>query len=123
MSSILVVEDDDQLRTMLKLLLTGAGHDVTEASDGAGVCDMHQRNPFDLIITDLVMPGIEGLGVITEVRRRDPKVRIIAISGAGERRAAEYLKMAKKLGAQVALSKPFSNEQFLAAVSSILEGS
>jgi len=121
MSRILVVEDDDQLRTMLKLLLTSAGHDVTEASDGAGVCDMHQRNPFDVIITDLVMPGIEGLGVITELRRRDPAVRIIAISGAGQGRAEEYLKIAKKLGAQLVLSKPFSNEEFLKAVSSVLE--
>jgi len=61
MARILLVEDDDQIRTMLKLLLTSSGYEVWEAPNGTRVCDMHEQQRFDLVITDLVMPDIEGL--------------------------------------------------------------
>jgi CheY-like chemotaxis protein len=118
MASILLVEDDEQLRLLLKLLLTSSGYEVWEAPNGTKVCDMYQQQRFDLVITDLVMPDIDGLEVIMELRRRDSKVRIIAMSGAGQE---EYLKMAQKLGAQLTLSKPFGNQMFLEAVSLALE--
>ena len=123
MASILLVEDDDQLRTMLKVLVNGAGYDVSEAASGVGVCDMHKRQRFDLIITDLVMPDIEGLEVIMDLRRIDQNVPIIAMSGAEQAGARNYLKLAQKLGAQLTLSKPFSNQEFLNAVSRFLETS
>ena len=121
MARILLVEDDDQLRTMLKLLLTSFGHEVWEASNGRRVCDMHQQQRFDLVITDLVMPDIEGLAVIMELRRVDQNVRIIAMSGALQGRAKEYLRIAQKLGAQLTLVKPFGNQEFLEAVRLALE--
>lgn len=117
MARILLVEDDEQIRTMLKMLLTDSGYEVWEAPNGMGVLNMHLHHSFDLVITDLVMPDIEGLGTIMELRRRDPKVRIIAMSG-GEQ---EYLKIAHKLGAQATLSKPFGNQKFLETVSHVLE--
>jgi CheY-like chemotaxis protein len=121
MASILLVEDDDQLRTMLKLLLTNSGYEVWEAPNGTRVCDMYQQQRFDLVITDLVMPDKEGLGVIMELRRRDQNVRIIAMSGGLQGRAEEYLRIAQKLGAQLTLSKPFGNQEFLEAVCLALE--
>jgi DNA-binding response OmpR family regulator len=121
MASILLVEDDDQLRTMLKLLLTNSGYEVCEAPNGTRVCDMYQQQRFDLVITDLVMPDKEGLGVIMELRRRDQNVRIIAMSGGLQGRAEEYLRIAQKLGAQLTLSKPFGNQEFLEAVCLALE--
>jgi DNA-binding response OmpR family regulator len=121
MASILLVEDDDQLRTMLKMVLTGAGYEVSEASNGARVCDMYQQQRFDLVITDLVMPDIEGLEVIMELRRNDQNVRIIAMSGGGQVRAEEYLGTAQKLGANLTLSKPFGNQEFLEAVRGVLD--
>lgn len=121
MASILLVEDDDQLRAMLKLLLTSSGYDVSEASNGTRVCDTYQQQRFDLVITDLVMPDTDGLEVIMALRRRDPDVRIIAMSGAGLGRAEAYLKVAQKAGAQFILSKPFGNEEFLEVVRSALE--
>jgi two-component system, chemotaxis family, chemotaxis protein CheY len=123
MASILLVEDDDQLRSTLKELLTRSGYEVSEASDGRRVCDMHQRQRFDLVITDLVMPDIEGLALIMELRRIDQNLRIIAMSGAREGRAKEYLRIAQKLGAQLTLAKPFGNQEFLEAVSLALENS
>ena len=121
MASILLVEDDDQLRSMLKELLTRSGHEVAEAPDGRRVCEMHQEQHFDLVITDLVMPDIEGLAVIRELRRVDQNVRIIAMSGKRQGRAEEYLRVAQKLGAQLTLVKPFSNQEFLEAVCLALE--
>ncbi|HEY3026249.1 MAG TPA: response regulator [Pyrinomonadaceae bacterium] len=121
MANILLVEDDDQLRAMLKLLLTSCGHEVSEASNGTRVCDIYQKERFDLVITDLVMPDTEGLEVIMELRRTDSDVRIIAMSGGGLGRAEEYLKIARKAGAQLTLSKPFGNEEFLEMVRSALE--
>ena len=121
MARILLVEDDDQLRTMLKELLTGAGYEVSEAPDGRRVCDLHQQQRFDLVITDVVMPDIEGLAVIMELRRIDQNVRIIAMSGKRQGRAGDYLRIAKKLGAQLTLVKPFGNIEFLDAVCFALE--
>jgi CheY-like chemotaxis protein len=121
MASILLVENDDQLRSMLKFLLTSSGHQVWETPNGTRVCDMHQEFNFDLVITDLVMPDTEGLGVITELRRRDQKVKIIAMSGGVEGRSEVYLRIAQRLGAQLTLSKPFANQQFLDTVSQALE--
>jgi two-component system response regulator (stage 0 sporulation protein F) len=121
MARILLVEDDDQLRTMLKEVLKRSGHEVWEASNGTGVCDMYEKQRFDLVITDLVMPNIEGLEVIMDLRRIDRTVRIIAISGGGQSKATDYLRLAKKLGVQLTLAKPFGNQQFLEAVSQVLE--
>ncbi len=121
MASILLVEDNDQLRTLLKLLLTSSGYEVWEAPNGTQVSAMYQQQHFDLVITDLVMPDTEGLSVIMELRRLDKNVRIIAMSGGGQGSAESYLSMAQKLGAHLTLSKPFGNQEFLDAVSSALE--
>src|ERR1700730_13821449 len=121
MARILLVEDDDQLRTMLKVLLTHSGYEVYDATNGTGVCDMYEKQRFDLVVTDLVMPNIEGLEVIMDLRRLDRAVRIIAISGGGQGKAEDYLRIAKRLGVQLTLSKPFSNQEFLGAVCLALE--
>ena len=121
MASILLVEDDDQIRTMLKVLLLSSGHEVSEAPNGRGVCDRHQQQRFDLVVTDLLMPDIEGLEVIMKLRSKDKDVRIIAMSEAEQPRADSYLRIAQKLGAQRTLSKPFSNEEFLETVRLTLE--
>jgi DNA-binding response OmpR family regulator len=121
MASVLLVEDDEQLRTLLKLLLTSSGYYVLEAPNGMRACDMFSRHRFDLVITDLVMPDIDGLELIMELVRRDKNVRIIAISGKGADKGIEYLRFAQKLGASFTLSKPFGNEEFLEAVSLALK--
>ena len=121
MASILLVEDDDELRSLLKELLTSSGYEVLETSNGTRACEVYQRDRFDLVITDVVMPDIDGLEVIMELQRLDKNVGIIAISGAGQDKGKDYLRIAKKLGAQFTLSKPFTNADFLDAVSLTLE--
>ena len=82
--SILLVDDDDQFRAMLCEALTGEGYQVQEASDGRQGIKLYENHPTDIVITDLVMPGKEGLEMIVEIKKLDSKVKIIAISGEGE---------------------------------------
>ncbi|SRR6266404_999333 len=121
MARILLVEDDDQLRSMLKFLLTDSGYETWEAPDGTRVGQMYDQQHFDLVITDLVMPDKDGLEVIIDLRRKNQNVRIIAMSGAGPGTGAMYLKAAQRLGADLTLSKPFGNQEFLKAVCLALE--
>lgn len=115
MSRILIVDDDEQLRTMLRMVLQGAGYEVLEARDGRLIGKALEEHP-DLIVTDVLMPGTDGFEVIRELRRNDPSVRIIAMSGGGRLSGESYLNIAEKLGAKVTLAKPFSKTEFLEAV-------
>jgi DNA-binding response OmpR family regulator len=120
MANILLVDDDDQVRAMLKWLLIDAGYEVSEARDGAEALRLYKERRPDLLITDLVMPEKEGLALIMDLRRQDPDLQIIAMSGA-ELIKGSYLSPAKKLGAQYILAKPFGNDEFLEAVRLLLE--
>src|SRR6185295_6801254 len=107
MTSILLVDDDEQLRTMLSLVLRRAGYEVRVAIDGIEASNFYRSHPTDLIITDLMMPGKEGLEIIMELRKDYPGARIIAMSGGGRIGTMNYLKVARALGAQEVLEKPF----------------
>jgi CheY-like chemotaxis protein len=120
MARILLIDDDDQLRTLLRLMLTHFGHTVTEARNGVEGLKHFALDGTDLVITDLVMPEMEGIETILELRRREPQVKIIAMSGGGRNRGADYLRPAKAMGAAKTLTKPFSNETLIAAVNEVL---
>jgi CheY-like chemotaxis protein len=123
MTSILLVDDDDEFRAMLGEVLTRAGYQVALEPDGQRAIDHYASHRTDLVITDLVMPEKEGIQLIVELKRLNSKVKIIAVSGAGQSFLEEYLKLAKILGAQRVLAKPFSEEEVLEAVRQVLDGS
>ena len=108
MACILLVEDDQGVRTLTREILEGAGHIVSEAADGAIGVTRFKAERFDLVITDLIMPEQEGIETIQIIRRLNRVVPIIAISGGGRGEATDYLQVALKLGADAALAKPFS---------------
>ena len=118
---ILIVEDDDQMRKTLRLMLEGEGYEVVEAPDGKIALKRYSENPTDLIITDLIMPEKGGLGLIRELRHDFPEVKIIAISGGGRLGPVEYLTLSEELGALQTLEKPFKKEEFLKAVRTVLK--
>jgi len=122
MARILLIEDNDALRTTLVELLTLAGHTVAEAGNGRDGLDLFRHSGADLVITDLVMPEIEGLDVVRELRSAQSPVNIIAISGGGRASAAVYLEAARLLGASKTLHKPFSAAALLAAIDELLPG-
>ncbi len=105
---------------MIGLMLEQAGHTVTFAADGAAGGRCLTQQAFDLVITDLLMPEMDGMEFITNMRRKYPATRIVAMSGGGHITSASYLKLARGLGAHSVLEKPFSQEKLLATVAELL---
>jgi CheY-like chemotaxis protein len=120
MAKILLVDDEKQLRSMLRIALESAGHEVEEAVDGKEAIESYRNHPADLLLTDIVMPGQEGIETIMQFREKYPELKIIAMSGGGQNSGQSYLDWAKKLGANRTLAKPFSIEGFLGAVQEVL---
>lgn len=121
MKRILVVDDDDVIRAMLRKLFTAGGFDVSVAENGKEAVRRQEERPFDLIVTDLVMPEKEGIETIMEFRKKYPATKIIAMSGGGKLNSGDYyLELARNLGAQKTLAKPFTHREILAAVIELL---
>ena len=120
MARILVVDDNASMREAVCEMLEQIGYVTVGAENGRNVAQIHRNDPVDLIITDLFMPDTDGLEIIFQFRREFPEVKIIAISGGGTRGLVELLTVAKKMGAQHALLKPFAWEELLAAVKELL---
>jgi DNA-binding NtrC family response regulator len=117
MADILIIDDDHQMRRLLTRILTGAGHSVREAKHGRdGVAQFHEQHSA-LVITDIVMPDMEGIETIVSLRRDSASVPIIAISGGSD---PLYLRAASGLGATASLEKPFHPDQLLALVDGLL---
>jgi CheY-like chemotaxis protein len=81
-----------------------------------------RRAPFDLIVTDIIMPEMDGVQAIKELRQLYPQQKIMAIAGGGRVRREGRLEFARKVGAERVLAKPFSDEEFLASVEQCLAG-
>ncbi len=114
MATILVIDDQGPIRSLLCIALEGAGHEVREASHGRHGLERYQERSADLIITDPVMPEMTGLELLLELTRTFLNVKVIAISGALE--GEGELNVAKLLGARQTFQKPIDLEQFLSAV-------
>jgi len=123
MERILIIDDEPQIRSMLRLMLERDGYEVIEAPDGIEGIRVYRQNPADLIITDLIMPNKDGIGMIIDLKQEFPDVKIIAMSGGGLNKPEGYLKGAKKLGASCTLTKPIDREEMLRAVKNTLKGS
>ena len=120
MSQIILVDDDEAVRVIVRLALVRFGHEVREAVDGREAMKLCAVSPPDLIVTDLIMPGQEGIETIGLVRRRFPNVRIIAMSGGGRVSATDYLQTALAIGADAVLAKPFASEELEEVVAKVL---
>ena len=120
MPRVLVIEDDDLARSLIQRALTQEGYDVTVASNGRLGLAAFRATPMDLVITDLIMPDVEGIELIIEFKRRCPELKIIAMSGGGTGWKYDYLGMAKKLGASRVIPKPFTPGDLCALVAGLL---
>ena len=114
MATILVVDDQEPIRSLLRRALEGADHEVLEASNGRLGLELYRERPADLIITDIFMPEMNGLEMLLELTRNFLNVKVIAISGGLESEGA--LNVAKLLGARQTFRKPLDIETFLSAV-------
>ena len=112
-TSVLVIDDDDQFRGYLVELLSTRGYEVFQASNGKEGLRLFEEHQPQLVITDMVMPEEEGVGLIWQLRRDHPLLPIIAVSGGNKGFGENYLRIAQKLGANAALSKPFAGSELL----------
>ncbi len=130
MSKIIVIDDEGDIRIVVAEVLKRAGHEVQTASDGGEGLAILAADGADLVITDIIMPGMDGISVMREVRKTHPGIPIIVISGGGNIAPMEYepsaisttayLASATEAGANITLTKPFEREDLLNAVGQLL---
>ncbi len=120
MARVLVIDDAPIMRKTLRSVLESSGHRVVEAADGVEGSVRQAEYPFDLVITDIVMPNKGGIHTIQDLRRDYPDLKIIAISADGYERGARTLSRAQALGADQVLAKPFTALDILSVVDSCL---
>jgi DNA-binding response OmpR family regulator len=125
MARILVIDDEEPVRSLIKRGLEHVGHEVEEAEDGDQGTRLFQASPFDLVITDLIMPEKEGIETILDLRESHPNVRILVISGGlsfGGRSLDRQgpLSDAEALGADASLAKPFDLRKLIEVVDELL---
>lgn len=114
--AILVVEDDDLSARTLCALLAPDKHQVEVVGNGLLALERLESATYDLIITDIYMPGMDGIELLRALRRRSHTTAILAISGGGRTVRVDYLDLAGRLGAHAVLRKPFTRRVLLAAI-------
>jgi DNA-binding response OmpR family regulator len=113
---VLVIDDNDDFRSLLKMALEAEGYEVATAPNGEQGLAILAQQPAAVVITDIFMPGKEGIETIADVRKRFPQVRIIAMSGRPSATNFDPLSIAAELGAAKTLKKPFDLDELIAAV-------
>jgi len=122
MRKILIMDDDEQILSLLSRSMELAGFSAATAVNGREGQRLLEKQPFDLVITDLIMPEREGMETISYIKKQFPKIKIIAISGGGRIGPETYLPAALELGANLAFAKPFSMDELLNGVRGLLNG-
>jgi CheY-like chemotaxis protein len=120
MAQILIIEDDGLFRSMLSATLVQLGHEVVEARNGTEGLKLFQLTNPDLIITDLVMPEMEGFEVLMNFKKHHPRVKVMVMSGGVSGQTLDFLDIAKRLGASGVLAKPFTTDALIRAIDTLL---
>jgi len=108
MPRILLIEDNPGASTTIRAMLEALGHHVRTAPEGGPALQLLEAQPFDLVLTDIMMPGLDGMGVLAHLARHYPELPVVAMTG---RRDSSYLRSAAQLGACRTLYKPFNLEE------------
>jgi CheY-like chemotaxis protein len=119
MRRILVIDDEKDIRNLLRDLFQSEGYEVVEAENGEDGLRIFQSTSVDLVMTDILMPEKEGLSTIMDLKKSNPALKIIAMSG-GALKSGQYLGFARKFGADRVLEKPFHIQTVLQAVTDLL---
>jgi len=123
MKRVLVVEDDEMVRALLRSMLETAGYEVEELPNGVNASRLQEQNPFDVVILDILMPEKDGFEIIQEFKIKWPSLPMIAISGGGVYSPNDCLRLAKSFGAHRNFVKPVEREELLTAIEELLKQS
>ena len=118
--TVLLVDDDEKVRGLLRRRLEAAGYSVVESSSAEEALTRYQAAPPDVVFTDIVLPGKSGLQLISDLEKKFPGARVVAMSGAFESDVPGLLRRSKEVGAVYGLPKPFTTGQMLEAVQAAL---
>ena len=119
MKHFLVIDDDALVRESIQLMLNDSDYKVDLAEDGVQGIKLFKQNKYDVVITDIIMPNKEGFETISELKRINDNVKIIAISGGSRNGIGAYLPIAENLGAKAILYKPFDESELIQTINSV----
>jgi DNA-binding NtrC family response regulator len=122
MARILVIDDQEPIRRIVRRALEQNGHEVYDASDGEIGMEILESQSFDLVVTDIFMPGQDGIVTLREIRKRFPAVKVIVISGGDSTGLMDLRQDAELLGAVSTLQKPFNAREIMDKVRDALAG-
>lgn len=117
---ILIVDDNEQLLSMMNEFFVDNDYDVVCSLDGVGAKQLFSEFNPDIVITDIVMPNVDGIELLIEIRKINPDIKVIVMSGGNKGYADTYLQMADKLGADVILNKPFQLKDLLVEIKKLI---
>jgi len=120
-ANVLVVDDEVEMRTLLRRLLTKDGHEVWEAADGTEALRLLETSPFDLVISDAYMANVDGMELLVRIQQRGVPTPVLMISGGGYMARGDVLEMGKSCGAAATLEKPFTAEQLRRTIEVLLQ--
>lgn len=122
MAKVLVIDDDELVRSLLKTVLEEAGHEVAEAADGNTGLLLCRSHDIDLVITDILMPEADGSWAIRRLKRDFPRITIFAMSGGGQIASSETcLSVAQRVGAAKVFEKPIAHDELLQAIDDLAD--
>jgi CheY-like chemotaxis protein len=116
---ILVIDDDEAIRESTMYFLENEGYAVTAARDGDEALKLFDQRPYDLVISDIMMPGTDGLETISQMKKKNVDLKILAISGVEMKE--DFLEMAGMFGAGKKLAKPFTRQQLVRTVAEMFQ--
>lgn len=120
MARVLVVDDDADLRGVVRRGLAKIGHEVEDVADGTAALDLLAARSFDLVLTDVYMETVDGMELLARMQQRGYRVPVVVMSGGGFKSQDYVLKMAESIGAVATLNKPFTIEQLRETVGPLL---
>lgn len=120
MTTVLIAEDDDNIRYALSKLLRTAGYNVLEARNGKEATKLLRKSMPDVLVTDIVMPEQDGMGLLNEARALNPSIPVLVMSGGGNAVGLDYLSLAQTMGANATLCKPFDNDEVLRVIANLV---
>jgi DNA-binding NtrC family response regulator len=121
MARVLIIDDDESITMLLRMVLERNGYEVVTAGNGREGIKVFCANRPDLVISDILMPEMDGLEALKELRRMSPNLKLIAVSGGGARLKMDVLQVAEYLGAAATFEKPYKMDALLAAVRRLLQ--
>lgn len=120
MARVIVIDDQEPIRRIVRSALERAGHEVLEAGDGELGLQLLERHAADVVVSDIFMPGMDGIQMLRQIRKQFPDVKVIVMSGGDSTGMLDLRRDAELLGAVKSLPKPFTTHEIVAIVNSVL---